>query len=62
MSDLDFQPAKIARTRRKLVKIGGIAISAVLAKLIKPTPALETIGFLRGTLIRTVESSAELRN
>lgn len=59
MSDFELQPTKTSRTRRNLMKMGGIGMAAVLARLMKPTPA-SAVCFLRGTIIRAVESDRKV--
>ena len=48
----DREP-KLSRTRRNLMKMGGIGLSAALARLVKPERAEAAVCFLQGTRIRT---------
>ena len=63
MSDLENLPMGIQSSRRKIIKIGAIAVSALLART-KPAGAPELNGscFMKGTTIRTTQGGSKVED
>jgi hypothetical protein len=68
--DMEGRPAGVRRSRRNLIKMGGIAASAMLSISTKATPAdasvcAAAVGckcFLKGTTVRTADGDRRIEN
>jgi hypothetical protein len=64
MSDSEIRPTKAQRARRNVLKMGGIGLAALLARVMKPDSASATPAgcFLRGTRIHTAEGNRKVED